>query len=100
MVNQALRLVTNDDPHGYTRTGNVSFPQLLTLFTTRAKSREQPPLTISPKSTSIYGDDDIDDDKGYGENISDSSVEQLFASFIKAADTTVITAMKKPFLCA
>ena len=32
-----------------------------------------------------------------GENISDSSVEQLFASFIKEANTTVRTAMKKPF---
>ena len=45
LVNQALRLVTNDDPHGYTRTRNVSISQLLTLFATSAKSREQPPLT-------------------------------------------------------
>ncbi len=41
LVKEALRLVTNDDPHGYTRTLNVSIPQLLTIFATSAKSRDQ-----------------------------------------------------------
>ena len=45
LVNQALQLVTNDDLYGYTRTGNISIPQLLTMFTTSAKSRDQPRLT-------------------------------------------------------
>jgi len=45
LVTCALQLVTNDDPHGYKRTKDVSIPQLLTLFALSAKSREQSALT-------------------------------------------------------
>jgi hypothetical protein len=37
LVKQALQLCTYDDPHGYTRSGNVSIPELLTFFATSAK---------------------------------------------------------------
>ena len=41
-----LQLITNNDPHRYMRTGNISIPQLLTtLLAISAKSREQTPLT-------------------------------------------------------
>ncbi len=71
LVKEALRLVTNDDPHGYTRTINVSIPQLLTIFATSAKSRDQGPLTKlmkahEPSLKDIANDDsgdDICDDK-------------------------------------
>jgi hypothetical protein len=36
-VNQVLQLMISEDPHGYTRTGNITIPQLLTLFATREK---------------------------------------------------------------
>jgi hypothetical protein len=87
-------LVTNDDQHGYTRTGNVSFPQLVAMFITSAKSREQALLTKLLKAHDAtlkdiarvdkyirIGDidDDIDDDTMDDdvdvERISDSSVD-------------------------
>ena len=111
LVKQALQLVTNDDPHGYTRTENVSIPQLLTTFATSAKSRDQRPLTklmkahdaslkyIAKVHNYIRNDDigdDIGDDKD-SERYSDSSVEQLFPSFNKKMDGAASRAMKNFF---
>jgi hypothetical protein len=99
LVTSALQLVTNDDPHGYKRTKDVSIPQLLTLFALSAKSREQSALSKLVKNHAAAlkdiakvdkyiklgdGDDDIDDEQDDDiddENISvSSSMGQLFKS--------------------
>ena len=103
LVQEALRLVTKDDPHGYTRTENVSIPQLLTIFATSAKSRDQSSLTKVMKAHEpsikdiINGDsgDEICDDKD-SDKYSDSSVEQLFPSVNNKMDGGAARAIKKP----
>ena len=103
LVQEALRLVTKDDPHGYTRTLNVSIPQLLTIFATSAKSRDQSSLTKvikahEPCIKDIINDDsgdDLCDDKD-SDRYSDSSVEQLFPHVNKKMDSGASRAIKKP----
>jgi hypothetical protein len=122
LVTTALQLVTNDDPHGYNRTNNVSIPQLLALFALSAKSREQSALLKLIKNHAAAlkdiarvdkyiklgdGNDDIDDkqdDDGDDENISvSSSMEQLFKSLtpveglVPAIDVSARPSLKKPF---
>jgi hypothetical protein len=54
LVQEALRLVTKDDSHGYMRTENNSIRQLLTIFATSAKSRDQSSLTKVMKAHERY----------------------------------------------
>ena len=113
LVNQALQLVTNDDLYGYTRTGNISIPQLLTMFTTSAKSRDQPRLTKLLKAhvatlkdiakvdkyirIGEADDDNVNDmvDDIDSERISDTSVDDLFTSTTKVTDPAASRALKK-----
>jgi hypothetical protein len=108
LVKEALQLCTNNDPYGYTRSGNVSIPELLNFFTTSAKSRDQRSLLKLIKSHNLAlkniakvdkyirnanPNHDIKDDNDSEFN-SDSGVDEVFTS-VKKMDYGAKRSIKK-----
>jgi hypothetical protein len=109
LVKEALQLCTNDDPYGYTRSGNVFIPELLTFFTNSAKSRDQSSLSKVIKSHNLAlkdiakvdkyirnadSNDDTGDDNDSEFN-SDSGVDDVFTSVNKKMDYGAKRSIKK-----
>jgi hypothetical protein len=92
LVKEALRLVTNDDPHGYTSTENFSIPQLLTFFATSAKSRDQGTLTKLMKAHEPSLNDITNDDSG--DDICSIYIIDYFSFF-----NILLLCLKVVFLC-